>query len=185
MPRRKYSDRERAEALAMYDACGNLTEVSKATGIPDSTLSAWINHNQGLNDDIPDLRNFKRLDLASKLETIAHQCAGLLPERLPDANVREIVGAMGQSIEKSQLLRGQATSITAEPDSRAHLMRSIARLASKTGRSQYDIALDLAGTLGDRDDDDYSPDLDRAIQECVESLADNSSPVIELSGEAQ
>ncbi len=112
MPR-KYSDRQRAEALAMYDACGNLQQVQETLGIPDSTLSNWVNGKHGMNEDIPDLRNFKKLQLADKLEAIAHQCAGLLPERLPDANVREIVGAMAQSIEKGQLLRGDPTSISA------------------------------------------------------------------------
>ncbi len=111
--RRKYSDRERAEALAMHDAGESLRKIQEVTGIPDSTLSAWINHNQGMNDDIPDLRTFKKLDLASKLDAIAHQCAGLLPDRLPEANVREIVGAMAQSIEKGQLLRGDPTNISA------------------------------------------------------------------------
>jgi len=45
-------------------------------------------------------------------EAIAHQCAGLLPDRLPDATVREIVGAMAQSIEKFQLLRGGPIKIS-------------------------------------------------------------------------
>jgi len=125
MGRRKYSDREKAEALAVYDTCrGNLTEAARITGIPDSTLSCWVNGTNGMNDDIPNLRDFKKLDLADKLDTIAHQCAGLLPERLPDANVREIVGAMGQSIEKSQLLRGKPTEITETVNNVAEVIRA-------------------------------------------------------------
>lgn len=58
------------------------------------------------------MREFKKLELAQKLDAIAHQCAGLLPGKLPDSSVREIVGAMSQSIEKGQLLRGSPTAIT-------------------------------------------------------------------------
>jgi len=63
----------------------------------------------GINQDIRDRVNELNLNLADELESIAFQCAGLLPQKLPDAGVKEIVGAMSQSIEKSRLLRGEST----------------------------------------------------------------------------
>ncbi len=181
MARRRYSDRERAEALAMYDACGNLTEVSKTLGIPDSTISAWINHGAGLNDDIPDLRSFKKLDLASKLDTIAHQCAGLLPNRLPDANVREIVGAMSQSIEKSQLLKGNPTNITASVDN-ASILRSIEKIAASTNSSKRDVTLNLLEELSDPDDPSYSSELQDSVRDILETLPNEPSDTIPDNG---
>lgn len=144
--RRRYSDREKAEALAAFDTCGNLTETSRMTGIPDSTLSQWVNGSVGVNDDIPLMRDFKKLDLASKLESIAHQCAGLLPERLPEANVREIVGAMGQSIEKSQLLRGRPTSIT---ETKEFAKQTAREVQAKYGLSEDDANQIIAQEFGD------------------------------------
>lgn len=116
MSKRSYSDREKAEALAVFDSCGNVSETERITGIPDSTLHQWIKNQTGVNDDLPDMREFKKLELAEKLDRIAHQCAGLLPGKLPDSKVREIVGAMSQSIEKAQLLRGAPTVITSNAD---------------------------------------------------------------------
>lgn len=186
MARRKYSDREKAEALAVYDSCGNLTETARITGIPDSTLSVWVQGTYGLNDDIPNLREFKKLDLASKLDTIAHQCAGLLPNKLPDSNVREIVGAMSQSIEKSQLLRGQPTSISAEAgDSKSALLRRISKISSKTGESPQEVEKSLQLELSDRSDEDYSAELDANVHpECWPSgNLLNSSVISEIQGE--
>ncbi len=166
--RRKYSDRERAEALAMHDAGASLQKIQETLGIPDSTLSAWINHNQGMNADIPDLRTFKKLDLASKLDQIAHQCAGLLPDRLPEANVREIVGAMAQSIEKGQLLRGDPTSISANKSRSDQL---------NTARQSYVLTAlpDLQQTHPDWSNTQLQHAAEQKFNEWIESL--NLSPV--------
>lgn len=56
--------------------------------------------------------------MADLLDSIALQCLDLLPSKLPDASVRDIVGAMHIAIDKGLLLRGQATSITATVDLR-------------------------------------------------------------------
>ena len=56
--------------------------------------------------------------VANLLDSVTLQCLDLLPEKLPTASVRDIVGAMHISIDKALLLRGQATSITATVDLR-------------------------------------------------------------------
>jgi len=120
--RRRYSDRERAAALALYDATGNLTEAAKVSGIPDSTLSDWLKGNRGLsNQDIPLLRNgyeLRPLDLAARFDEIAHRATGELVGRLRNAKeaknvpLPQLIRAAEISVDKSQLLRGQPTSIT-------------------------------------------------------------------------
>ena len=104
-----YSLERKAEILALVEANGgNVLQTATDTGIPHQTIRFWL-ANEGRFSQI---RNDKRIELSSKLKLIAHQCADLLPDRLPNASVRDIVGAMAQSIEKSQLLDGLPTTIT-------------------------------------------------------------------------
>ena len=69
--RRRYSDREKASALALNEATGNLTEVANTIGIPDSTICDWFKGNRGApNPDIPLMRRgyqLERLDLVARL----------------------------------------------------------------------------------------------------------------------
>lgn len=105
-----YTYDQKTAAIAQYQANnGNLKLTAAQLDIPVNTLRYWI-------DSGVEIRPLKQLDLTSKLDKLAHQCADLLPERLPEASVREIVGAMGQSIQLSQLLKGLPTSITESVD---------------------------------------------------------------------
>lgn len=144
-PRRFYSDREKADALAVYDACGSLTEASKACGIPDSTLSQWINGHHGVfSPDIPILRSERQLnsaELAQKFDVIAHLATDHVIARLQDpkrANrtpMPHLMNAAGISVDKSQLIRGLPTSISAsvmsEEERQLKLAEVLSRLEAK------------------------------------------------------
>lgn len=116
--RRKYSDREKAEALAVFDACGNLTETSRSTGIPDATLSDWINNKRGVSSsDIPKLRNEKRQNLSDAFEEIALESCRVAQARLTGKQADKIafnhlMTGAGIAVDKMQLLRGQPTMIS-------------------------------------------------------------------------
>jgi hypothetical protein len=120
--RRRYSDREKASALALYDATGSLTEAARVSGIPDSTLSDWIEGKRCLtNLDIPLMRNgyeLKPLDLIARLDEIADRATGEVIGRLRNSKeaknvpLPHLIRAVEVSVDKSQLLRGQPTSIT-------------------------------------------------------------------------
>ena len=114
MARRKYSDRERAEILALHDSGITLTELSRQTGIPDSTLSQWINGRNGLNADTPRLRNLSKKTLADKFENIAE---AYIEQSLKKQSVIKTSGyyavkAANEAVGSMRLLRDQATSIT-------------------------------------------------------------------------
>lgn len=104
-----YSLERKAEILALVEANGgNVLQTAQEIGIHHSTIQYW----QANQAQFAKIQQGKRIELSSKLKLIAHQCADLLPDRLPNASVRDIVGAMAQSIEKSQLLDGLPTTIT-------------------------------------------------------------------------
>jgi transposase-like protein len=120
--RRRYSDREKATALALYDATGTLTEVANACGIPDSTLCDWIKGNRGVSSpDVSIMRSgyeLKPLDLADRFDEIAHRATGEVVGRLRNSKQAEkismphLIRAAEISVDKSQLLRAQPTQIT-------------------------------------------------------------------------
>jgi len=53
----KYTDQQRREAVVEYGIHGNMTKVSKVTGIPDSTLSHWKHHTDWWVTMLGELRN--------------------------------------------------------------------------------------------------------------------------------
>lgn len=110
--RRKYSDREKAEALALHDSGTTLTELSKITGIPDSTLSQWINGRNGMNADIPQLRVEQKGILADEIENVVWQLLHAIPSKIKKAGLGAVSTSMGIGIDKVRLLRDQPTVIT-------------------------------------------------------------------------
>ena len=108
----KYSDDDRASALAALDANGgNMLRTSKELGVPRATLQEW---EQGrVSSAVPEARVQKRVDLASRLEEIAHSLVDAIPGKVGDADLGKIATTLGISIDKMRLLREQPTSINA------------------------------------------------------------------------
>lgn len=118
-PKRVYSDQEKARALALYDLCGNLTETSNKCGIPDSTLSQWINGKNGhKSPELPRLRNEAGLSLADNFEEIAFEVASVALRKLRNSKQADkipfgqLMQGGGVAVTNSQLLRGLPTAIT-------------------------------------------------------------------------
>jgi transposase-like protein len=125
MPRRQYSDAEKATALAALDANGgNVQGTAETLGIPESTLSGWAK-GRGTNGDVPKLRDIKKKDLADELEGIAYKLAKAIPDKIEEATLQQVTTSLGITIDKMQLLRGEATDngtlkiqvVYADPDS--------------------------------------------------------------------
>mgnify|MGYP001417827105 CR=1 FL=1 len=105
-----YSTERKAEVIAIYHANQkNLKFTARQVGVDPETIRYWLR--SGI-----EFQPAKAVQLTEKLDGIAHQCADLLPNMLPEASVREVVGAMGQSIQLSQLLKGLPTQITETVD---------------------------------------------------------------------
>lgn len=112
MTKRSYSDREKAETLAILDTnAGNLSLTSEHTGVPIKTLSDWRD-NRGVNGDVADFRNEKREELSVRFEQLAHDILNILPSKLRDAKVSELATAAAIAVDKAQLLKGKPTTIT-------------------------------------------------------------------------
>lgn len=107
-----HSDRQKAEALAVLDACGgNVSEASRQTGLPRATITDWA-AGRKINDDVTETRHEIRQDLSVRLEEIAHGFIDRLVQITPTAeNIQPLMTGLGIAIDKMQLLKGEPTGI--------------------------------------------------------------------------
>jgi transposase-like protein len=109
---RRYSDEEKAQALAALDANGgNVAKTARQIGVPRKTLAEWA-ADRHTHDDVAEIRQRKKIDLAQQLENIARQIADALPDKIQAANLQQAATSMAIAIDKMQLLRGAPTSIS-------------------------------------------------------------------------
>jgi len=112
---RKYSDREKAEALAIVDMhAGNVHKASQMTGIPDSTLSEWYAGRRGINGDIPGLRQNHKTELVDLFDSVLRATleSMLTDGSMQRANFQQKGIVAGILYDKRALILGQPTSIT-------------------------------------------------------------------------
>jgi hypothetical protein len=113
--RRRYSDEQKAEALAFVQACrGNYRQASRKLGIPWQTLRNWHQDATGGMADVPEcslLGTEKKEALADRLEAFAHLLVGSLPGKVEDATLKDAATALGIAVDKMRLLREQPTQI--------------------------------------------------------------------------
>ena len=160
---RKYTDREKAEALAIVDMQGgNVRKASQLTGIPEGTLYEWVGGRR-VNGDVPDLRESAKDRLLALFDSVV---VATLESMLTDgsmarANFQQKAIAVGILTDKSQLLRGQATVITENllsDEARVERVAALieqARQRQLTGQPVDTIAGSL--TAGQRDSEDDKP----------------------------
>ena len=119
MPKRRYTDDERAAALALYAEAGP-TAVQDTLGIPKGTVTGWAK-----TAGIGTVRNERtaaateamaldaaerRAVLADRLLAIAEQAVDVEVSKLRNADLRDVVGARTRAIHDHLLLAGEATS---------------------------------------------------------------------------
>lgn len=129
---RRYSDKEKAEALAAFDSCKRVTQVAAETGIPRKTLTEWIHGRH--SDDVAELRPEKRENLADMLETYIRKALPVAIEKVDDANPAHLMTSVGIAIDKMRLLREESTTIAeSRHESREEKLKRAAELVEKHG----------------------------------------------------
>src|SRR5260221_4466629 len=119
--KRKYSDTEKAEALAVLDSTGGrVNSAARLLGLPRRTLAYWKNGN-GVSEVAPQLVEEKRGALKQAFDTIAERITGVMGLKLDQlesdetalakVSIKDLAIAGGISTEKALLLGGNATRI--------------------------------------------------------------------------
>lgn len=120
--KRRYSEADRAVALALLDANGgNLKRTAREFGVPVDTLRYWRDRRvegaereeeppapkQTTNKDVQVAKE----SLADATARLAQRLVSAMEDKLADANLKDAAVAFGIAVDKMQVLRGEATSI--------------------------------------------------------------------------
>jgi hypothetical protein len=115
-PKRTYSAQFKGEALALLKANkDNVLATAEQLNIPRLTLREWAINQRGITEQVREFQHEKETDLAARYRT----AAGLYLEHAIDPlTIRASTGleamkASGIATDKSQLLIGAPTSISA------------------------------------------------------------------------
>lgn len=134
--RRRYSDDERASALAALAANkGNVELTARQLGMPVETLRCWARGTR--HPESMQMRDEKKAPLADALEDLARKLAASMLGKVDSASLPQQAVALGIACEKMQLLRGKATSIsgTAADDMTDDQLAAIASAHPPAGRN--------------------------------------------------
>jgi transposase-like protein len=108
-----YTSDDRAAGLAALESNGgNLRRTARETGISDATLRRWRDE----TDERKDAANAARMPearatLTERLRAFVDAALTVAPDKLHDANLRDVFTSVGIAIDKLQLLEGRPTSI--------------------------------------------------------------------------
>lgn len=109
--KRRYSDEERAAALAALKANrGNLTLTARQVGVPLTTLRQWSTGDR--HPEATQMSIEKSRDMAQALQDLAWKLIDALPDKIEGATLNQTATALGISIDKARLLRDEPTQIT-------------------------------------------------------------------------
>jgi transposase-like protein len=119
MPRRRYTDDERATALAALAANGgNVARTAAQLGIPEKTLEHWSKGDR--HPEAAKMGDQKRGPMADALLEVAWKLLDSIPAKIRQAPLNQTATAMGIALDKARLLRGEPTSITSAEMSHDH-----------------------------------------------------------------
>lgn len=110
-----WSESDKASALAWLDALnGNLSECSRRTGVPHTTLRDWKNGDH-VNSDVAEKRDDKKRDMADACEATAWLVLNSIdPNSIESAPLNHRTTAFGTLVDKMQLLRNKPTVIVGD-----------------------------------------------------------------------
>ena len=125
--RRRYSDEEKANALAALAANnGNVHLTAEQLSIPRTTLLQWANGN--CHPDVVVASTGKKGPLADYLEDLVYDITGVLRGKLADTDAKDLFIGVGICVDKIRILRDQPTAITAQAISDAERAERLHRL---------------------------------------------------------
>ena len=106
------SDDRAAGIAALQSNGGNLRRTARETGISDVTLRRWRNETDARKGAALDARLPEaRATLAERLRDFVDAALTVAPNKLHEANLRDVFTSVGIAIDKLQLLEGKPTSI--------------------------------------------------------------------------
>lgn len=159
---RRYTDREKAEALAIVDMQdGSVRKASQLTGIPDSTLFDWI-AGKRVNGDVADLHETAKTRMAGLFDSVIVATLEnmLIDGSMQRANFQQKAIAVGILYDKRALLLGQPTSINENlmsDEARVERLAALLEQARQRQLTGQPVSDTIAGHLSKSDDPGSTP----------------------------
>lgn len=113
-PKRSYSEADKATAIAMLESNGfNILKTSRETGIPPATITKWRD-GKSINADVSQKYEEKAASLGELFEEVArlYLARAKNVDAVDETKGKDAVMAAAIATDKTQLLKGEATSIT-------------------------------------------------------------------------
>jgi transposase-like protein len=117
MTKRRYSDEDRAAAVAAVTANGgNVQRTARQLGIPETSLRQWVKAER--HPEAAQMSVEKRGTLADEMERVVWKLVEGIndPEKVKAAPVQQLATAAGILVDKIRLLRGEPTAIDEHRD---------------------------------------------------------------------
>ena len=132
-----YTSDDKAAALAALESNGgNVAKTAEELGMSRTTLRRWNAENgHEKRPDIQARMPEARATLADRLRHFVDTALGVAPDKLHDANLRDVMTGVGIAIDKLQLLEGKPTSIDEVRDALSDDERA-ARVAALLDRAR-------------------------------------------------
>jgi hypothetical protein len=120
---KRYSVEERAQTLAVLQANnGNLKKTQRDTGVPRKTIAGWRDGNNKDHAQVLEQLPAKREELAVEVDVIVGKLTRVTKMKLDSllaghddlakVNIKDLSLAISNSVQTSNLLRHQPTSIS-------------------------------------------------------------------------
>lgn len=147
MPKRQYSDNDKAKVLTCLKANGgNLSATAREMCISISTVRDWRD-GHGIVPDVAEIQQGMEKPLAERLEALIDQIVGAMPFKVDKASLRDSGATVGVLIDKSRLLRDKPTQIN---ENRSDLNETaIAAYATKFGLELVQARAEIAKVAQD------------------------------------
>jgi transposase-like protein len=127
---RRYSDEERANALAALAANGgNFAKTARDLGIPRRTLQDW--HKGTIHPEAAENSAPKKTALTEQFENLAYQMLEIAFAKAAELDAKAATVAAATAVDKMLLLRGKPTSIYDTPISDEERNQRLAALLER------------------------------------------------------
>ena len=129
-PLNRYSDDFKAMCILLlraYPPRNRHRKMAEKLGVPKSTLCDW-DMGKHVSQGVLDFVEMKSEEFAKRLDELAQMIAETLPGKVEKAGLKDSVLSIGILVDKSRLLRGEATSITERKSDGQNLLEKLKRI---------------------------------------------------------
>lgn len=116
--KKRYGDREREQALALYAVSGNITEVAEKLGMPRTTVQSWVMKGEG-DVDMSEVRRKQKEKFVAEAWQVIADAQAVISRRISRALDSE--AAIDRLIEQVEAM----PDVELSRDARGNLIRKL------------------------------------------------------------